>query len=1720
MNMKDIMEESKKKALPDQEAIRANVLSGKGGLARRRIYKRWISIAVVVCFAFVAMFAGNLLFGIKTEAEDFRDGFSLKAVSMDKYGVLPTSGFTLKSRNPATLEEVQTWLTLTDGTKLEIKEAALAGEVGVAAFDVKPLGNLASDKIYKFVLKREGKEDVTWGFQTTTKMQVVGSLPAPDATKVGILSGIEIYFSRVGNYLDPEKFFSISPNVEGSLKTEQGRIVFVPKYPLAEETVYKVKVLKGFGIANSQNVLDKDFEFSFETASKAEGTTSELNFSRNSFYFYPGITQKVGLNFWTDGYEGKDSITFSVYKYDGFESFNTDFLALQALPSWAVSSKKAFDAISETDKIKTMTFSSKIKDNDEYKLPTALAQGYYMIRATIGNLVATALMQVNPLALQIAKVGKQNLLWVMNGVTSEPVANAKINQYQLNESKKWDEIGTAKTTGADGVAKADALDSAIYKVTDSNETPLLYLENYATPYIMSNYASKGFMPTINSAGNWWNYLAFDKPLYLVTDQLQFWGFAQERQTYRTPKSFDVEVRQSWGAYYFEGYGYALENVYWYNDNAASPALLTTRVDAEKGVFSGELTLSTLAEGTYSLAIKSEGNLVAMKDFEIKKYEKPEFQFNVTSDKTAMFWNQAAKIQLEAKFFDGTGVPNTKVSYVANGGSNGGALQSGTVKLDDQGMFSYLYNPKVLDYPIDEWSLSSYDTISFSSKFPLVGDVNKDQQIEVFHHNRTLDFKANEVGKNIVLTGTTKNVDPNAAYENYKIAPNTRVTGRFTYNWTTERLTGYKYDPINKVNEPQYYSDWHVKDVKTFSLMSNDKGKINLKFATPKKPNKGTDITLEISTFDTWGEKYSQNSDVYKLEQSYSTDTNDYNNAEAGIFPSKDTASIGDTVKFRLLKNEKMLASKYSMFLVMNNGLLDYKVAKTSEFTLTFGEQHSPGVEVEMIRFRNTGCETYSATVIEKYKEKGLKITLTPNKTKFIPGEDATYKIQVTDKNGNPVACVVNLSLVDNALLALRSQDINVIEELYAFPGSGYDGFESSHDSNYGYGDYYFREFYYGGMALGPPPTSSNTAGKNDTKTWAAPAERQVAKAVRVRQKFLDVAAFKLIKTDANGAGEVTIPMPDNITSWRAIASGISDKRLAGQATVEVVTSLDMFIQQTVCGEYLVGDSPKFAAAAFGVKLNRDDVISYTSELTLPSGKVQTFSGTAKAFKQIQIPAGKLTEGGYELKITAQSGIYADALLKKFRVIKTFQKHLNTYNVDAVPGAQFKTAQGLVDVMFSDKGLAEVYGGFAQIAYYYDSRLDGAIASLQSQAFIDSNFYKISPDANDTPDLSRFQSTTGGLALLEKGQDDVFVSALAASYVAQHPELGIDKSNLIKFLSSKAQNGLTGEKGAAIYGLITLGEPKIDVLAELAAVQNLGVTDALYVALAYEWIGETPKASTIFSQVIAPRIVAEGGTYAISGLTGDERVVVTSLAAELASQLRKEQADGLYKFVIANPATGTLTSLQEYAYMTSKFERVGRTETKVVYELNGKRKTISLNGTTSEYLTITGEQLKSLKIIEGAATASVSITQWESGVPEDAVKDGIGMTTKFYPLNSSKASTHFKAGDVVRVEMYINLTSYARASFDVVSSLPAGMRAIENINAVDDYSRDDAYWSEVQGQVISFGAYKGEWSTVDHGVLYARVVAEGTYNVQPMYAKDYENDKTYVNSAGTSVTVGK
>jgi uncharacterized protein YfaS (alpha-2-macroglobulin family) len=208
-------------------------------------------------------------------------------------------------------------------------------------------------------------------------------------------------------------------------------------------------------------------------------------------------------------------------------------------------------------------------------------------------------------------------------------------------------------------------------------------------------------------------------------------------------------------------------------------------------------------------------------------------------------------------------------------------------------------------------------------------------------------------------------------------------------------------------------------------------------------------------------------------------------------------------------------------------------------------------------------------------EKELDITLTPDRSSdehYEPGETVTYDVNVTDSAGEPVDAELALNLVDLSVLSLadeRGQDI------------------VSH---------FWRE-----RGLGVR-TASGLALSGDRVS------EQVASEVKglgggggfdefgpVRRDFPDTAYWNpSLRTGEDGYATVSVELPDNLTTWRMGARGVTVDTLVGQADVDIVSTKDLLIRPVAPRFFVVGDQAELAAVihnntgqTFDVKVSLD-----------------------------------------------------------------------------------------------------------------------------------------------------------------------------------------------------------------------------------------------------------------------------------------------------------------------------------------------------------------------------------------------------------------------------------------------------------------------------------------------------------------------------------------------------
>ena len=178
--------------------------------------------------------------------------------------------------------------------------------------------------------------------------------------------------------------------------------------------------------------------------------------------------------------------------------------------------------------------------------------------------------------------------------------------------------------------------------------------------------------------------------------------------------------------------------------------------------------------------------------------------------------------------------------------------------------------------------------------------------------------------------------------------------------------------------------------------------------------------------------------------------------------------------------------------------------------------------------------------------KSLALSIATDKARYQPGETVTYRLRTSDSRGRGVPAEVSLSLVDAAVLALADDNAKPIGNAF-----------------------YARR----GLAV------------QNAQTWLLSMERlnrtldQRAKGgggaeagPSVRREFLDTAYWQAdLVTDKDGNGQVTIKLPDNLTTWRMLAKGVTLDTKVGDAKQEVIATQDILVRPVLPRFLTVGD---------------------------------------------------------------------------------------------------------------------------------------------------------------------------------------------------------------------------------------------------------------------------------------------------------------------------------------------------------------------------------------------------------------------------------------------------------------------------------------------------------------------------------------------------------------------
>lgn len=1667
------------------------------------MWKKILAVLLILTVGIsVLWYANPLSPAIQVSADTYKSGFSVIAEKEDASGVLLDSRFVVTSETWVSASWIAENVTIRD-------EEDVAVEAGSGnSYYIAPAKGLEANRVYFIDIKTTGGETATFAFQTKKEFTVMGTLPDKMSTYVPLDTGIELYFS----YPDVQNltnYFEITPSVKGRFENHGYAVVFVPQEKLQAGTVYTVNVKKGLGTsASGSATLEKDYSFSFETSPDETATANPdkgyLNLSGS--WFDVSSNEKPVLPF--DMYlqsnktAGDVKVSLKFYRYPSADAFIKAVLDREETPIWASYSysNSRIDVTGLTKALEfTQTFNMGTWQQRYMQSPETLPDGFYVAELTSGDLVSQAFVQVSKIAAYAMGDASKTLFWLNDSTTSKPIANATIQNISTSAKGTSGSDGlatlvTPDTKTNDSASGTSSATSIFYRVTgsDGSTTFVNGGYSYATPYYdYANYTNT----LVNNESLYWRYIQTDRTLYKPSDTVQFWGFLKSRVDNTFPEDITVDLAS--GGYYYP----MASSMYSRYLPFLSKPLKTLKLSAEGGFYNGAMELPALDPGYYTLTVRVGGEIVSSSYISVENYVKPQYQLEITSDKKAVFVEEPITFKIKASFFEGTPVSNTAIRYNIN---EYGKSVSGTGTTDKDGILTVNYTPKYTSNMQGE----SYFGISATASLPESADVTEYYDFRVFAN--TTGYKAQGTlkdGKGVLtLTAAAINlatlnddIDDN---DNPFGAPQPNQSVKVNlYRVVWEKYeNGEEYDYINKVVRKTY----NYREKKTLlaspTLTTGADGAARYEFKGDTL-NEGYYLA-EYTTTDTKGRSIKGQLNVYPGNMYNYPSKYDYDNF--GLKTDKESYREGEPVEVTFVNNGTPITGFKTLFVESRNGISEFAVKSEPKYTRTFDEKLAPNYFVNGIYFNGKTYITGSTSVTYDYTEKELDLTLSTDKTSYRPGDEIEIAVTAKDKSGKPVEAMVNISLVDEALLKLSGNTIEPLQQLYSFIGSGI----TTTFSNRNYGGLYTP--YITGVSFeeGSKTAVSFDSGKNSGRVAAAASEApmamagagQMADSGYVRSEFKDTAGFATVKLDSKGEGTLRLKLPDNITSFSLSAAAVSQDLKAGSKVQSTVVSMPFFINASLSQVYLTGDKPYIGMTAYGEDLWDEDVVSY--KLTIKNKSDYEATASAKAFERVNLALPALTEGTYTLQMSAQtkSGLI-DVLEQTITVLSSHRTMEATTLTKLAAGTVITGGKsGLTTLLFTDTERSRLINELSSLAWSSGKRLDQRLVANAARTYLD----KLLADkgfAYDTEDitLTDYRNEDGGYGILPYAGSDLKLTALLAPYLK---ELS-DTSSLKAYFYNEVLSG--GESYiAALYGLSVLGEPVLLDLEKASKIENSSLENTVLLALSFDALGDTAKAKELYNGRISPLLERKDPVIRVPVTSGntDESYKLTALTAALASRINSADAAKLYTYVERNYSKTEYAGVEKIMYLSDSFVKLPKAKASFTYTYEGKTYTTDLSDKWSEVISVPSIKLPDLKItgVEGDVTA---LSFFEAPFTQGTAQStGITVSRTYFDMATGKEATTFKQDDVVKVVIRYTIDKAAiDNTYEISDYAPSGLKPIAapwTMGIKDTYG---CFYRLIEGQKVTFIVGKQEKaSDYKELVYYARVASPGEFTAEGTVAQ--------------------
>ncbi len=280
---------------------------------------------------------------------------------------------------------------------------------------------------------------------------------------------------------------------------------------------------------------------------------------------------------------------------------------------------------------------------------------------------------------------------------------------------------------------------------------------------------------------------------------------------------------------------------------------------------------------------------------------------------------------------------------------------------------------------------------------------------------------------------------------------------------------------------------------------------------------------------------------------------DLPNQRLEVTADRETYKAGDTAKIfipnpfvtnslALLTVERGLVSKAEVITLSGSG---------REYSLPLTDDDAPNVYVSVtVLGQGNDFRQGLVNIPVAPDAQALNVDVTSRPQQAGPRDNVTFDVNVTDHEGQPVEGEFSLSVVDLATLALA--DPNAEDILPAFYSNQPLGVQTALSLAAYSGRNYLEPGGRGGGGGDAPPV--------------------------LREDFPDTAYWNpALVTNSEGRGQVTMTLPDSLTTWQVDVRGLTTDTRVGETETQIVTTRPLLVRPVTPRFLVRGDHVLMAA---------------------------------------------------------------------------------------------------------------------------------------------------------------------------------------------------------------------------------------------------------------------------------------------------------------------------------------------------------------------------------------------------------------------------------------------------------------------------------------------------------------------------------------------------------------